>query len=215
MLGLVVSTNGSGNDGRTILNGAGAPAAGLGLNGDFYIDPTAFLIYGPKTAGAWPAGVSYKGADGAGSSIVTAMRTHSANQPYNAGAIAGMNFDTAILDPDGLYTAPGGIGRFTIPVSLTGDVAGELIFDGYSENFLGAAQETSLNWQVYKNGVYYTQAPMIYFKQIAGNTRSQGKCVINVAGVAGDYFEIYHYNQAQTSTLLGNNTFANVKFWSV
>lgn len=47
-----------------MLNGSGAPSGGLGSNGDFYIDPTAQLMYGPKASGVWPAGVSYGPASG-------------------------------------------------------------------------------------------------------------------------------------------------------
>lgn len=53
-----------GVDGLTILNGSGAPAAGLGVNGDFYIDTTADAIYGPKTGGAWGAATSLIGPQG-------------------------------------------------------------------------------------------------------------------------------------------------------
>lgn len=54
----------AGADGKTLRSGAGQPAAGLGVNGDFYIDTAASVIYGPKAAGAWPAGVSLIGATG-------------------------------------------------------------------------------------------------------------------------------------------------------
>lgn len=50
-----------GSDGKTILYGAGAPANGTGANGDFYIDTAAHTIYGPKSAGVWPAGASLIG----------------------------------------------------------------------------------------------------------------------------------------------------------
>lgn len=54
-----------GEDGNTILSGTGAPSdLDDGVNGDYYIDPTAQLIYGPKADGAWPAGVSIKGEQG-------------------------------------------------------------------------------------------------------------------------------------------------------
>jgi hypothetical protein len=65
-----------GADGNTILYGVGAPAAGLGVDGDFYIATNTNFIYGPKAGGAWPAGTSIvgpqgpagpAGADGAGS----------------------------------------------------------------------------------------------------------------------------------------------------
>lgn len=62
----------AGVDGKTVRNGAGAPAPGLGVDGDFYIDTTAKAIYGPKTAGAWGSATSLIGpAGGGGSSTVT------------------------------------------------------------------------------------------------------------------------------------------------
>jgi hypothetical protein len=50
--------------GNTVLYGAGPPASGTGVNGNFYIDTTASFIYGPKAAGAWPAGTSLVGPQG-------------------------------------------------------------------------------------------------------------------------------------------------------
>lgn len=55
-------TNGA--DGKTVLNGSGAPSAGLGVDGDFYIDTTASAIYGPKTSGAWGSATSLIGPQG-------------------------------------------------------------------------------------------------------------------------------------------------------
>ncbi len=54
-----------GADGKTVLNGSGVPAAGLGTDGDFYIDTTAKAIYGPKTTGAWGVATSLVGSIGA------------------------------------------------------------------------------------------------------------------------------------------------------
>lgn len=55
-------------NGNTILTGTVDPVGATGANGDYYIKlvggvPTT--IFGPKAAGAWPAGVGIKGADGA------------------------------------------------------------------------------------------------------------------------------------------------------
>ena len=49
---------------NTILNGKGAPANALGINGDFYIDTRSLLISGPKKSGKWPAARSLQGANG-------------------------------------------------------------------------------------------------------------------------------------------------------
>ena len=37
-------------DGLSVRHGAGAPAAGLGQDGDFYIDTSGPTLYGPKAA---------------------------------------------------------------------------------------------------------------------------------------------------------------------
>jgi len=53
----------AGADGNTILYGTVAPTT-EGVNGDFYIRTTTNFIYGPKAAGAWPAGASLVGPAG-------------------------------------------------------------------------------------------------------------------------------------------------------
>lgn len=59
-----------GINGKTIRNGAGAPSAALGVDGDFYIDTSAVTIYGPKSGGAWGSATNILGAAGAtGSSV--------------------------------------------------------------------------------------------------------------------------------------------------
>ena len=60
----VVGTDGQ--DGKTILNGSGTPAADLGSEGDFYIDTSANDIYGPKSAGGWGSPTSLVGPAGSG-----------------------------------------------------------------------------------------------------------------------------------------------------
>lgn len=45
-----------GPKGTQILSGEGPPTAGIGLDGDFYIDTSAngLPLYGPKLGGVWP-----------------------------------------------------------------------------------------------------------------------------------------------------------------
>jgi hypothetical protein len=57
---VVISTDGTqGPRGNTMLSGDGAPAPTVGIDGDYYTDvanyPATVTLYGPKTAGAWPA----------------------------------------------------------------------------------------------------------------------------------------------------------------
>lgn len=50
-----------------VLNGSGAPGNALGSNGNFYIDSTNWVVYGPKASDVWPAGTSMVGPAGPGS----------------------------------------------------------------------------------------------------------------------------------------------------
>ena len=50
---------------NTILNGKGAPANTVGINGDFYIDTRSLLIFGPKANGKWPTPQNLQGPIGA------------------------------------------------------------------------------------------------------------------------------------------------------
>lgn len=65
---VVVATSGvQGPRGNSVLHGVGAPAASLGVDGDWYLDnttPTSLIMYGPKTSGAWGTGQSFGGATG-------------------------------------------------------------------------------------------------------------------------------------------------------
>src|SRR5262249_38562576 len=55
----------AGADGKTVLNGTTNPTAGIGNNGDFYINTATNFIWGPKAGGAWPgSGVSLVGPQG-------------------------------------------------------------------------------------------------------------------------------------------------------
>jgi hypothetical protein len=61
------------DEGGVLLSGAGTPASGLGFNGDFYLDSSAWTIYGPKTTGTWGSPTSIigpTGSSGAGTGIV-------------------------------------------------------------------------------------------------------------------------------------------------
>jgi hypothetical protein len=39
----------------TFVSGAGAPTAGVGVDGAIYLDTASMRLWGPKAAGAWPA----------------------------------------------------------------------------------------------------------------------------------------------------------------
>lgn len=97
------------------LSGDGAPGAGLGEDGDFYIDTTAWDIYGPKDAGAWPAGVSLIGPSGAdGTDGQTVLS--GAVAPTTEGVDGDFYIDTNQIEIYGPKTA----GEWGDPVDLVG-----------------------------------------------------------------------------------------------
>ena len=53
-----------GEDGATVLNGTTNPNAEDGNLGDFYINTSSYLIFGPKTSSGWGNGASILGAEG-------------------------------------------------------------------------------------------------------------------------------------------------------
>jgi hypothetical protein len=55
-----------GLNGHSVLNGVGTPLTTVGVDGDFYLDTQATVLYGPKANGEWNAGVSLIGARGTG-----------------------------------------------------------------------------------------------------------------------------------------------------
>lgn len=55
----------AGANGNTLLNGTVAPDNSVGNLGDFYLDVATDMLFGPKTAGGWPAtGISLVGPTG-------------------------------------------------------------------------------------------------------------------------------------------------------
>lgn len=54
----------AGTNGATVLNGTTDPDDEVGVDDDFYINTTTSFLFGPKTIGAWPAGVSLIGPQG-------------------------------------------------------------------------------------------------------------------------------------------------------
>lgn len=56
--------SGIGSAGGSILNGNDIPSIGTGSNGDFYLNTSTYLMYGPKTDGIWGIGTLLIGAKG-------------------------------------------------------------------------------------------------------------------------------------------------------
>ncbi|MFN5886612.1 MAG: hypothetical protein ACK438_01450 [Flavobacteriales bacterium] len=93
----------SGLNGNSILNGSNPPIATTGVDGDFYINTSNNTIYGPKSNGVWPAGVSMIGPTG----------------PVGAQGLTGASGPAGAQGPHGLTGATGPAGAQG-PQGLTG-----------------------------------------------------------------------------------------------
>ena len=62
--GATGATGAAGASGSKILSGTGAPSVGLGTIGDFYLDKTGYLLYGPKLSTGWGIATLLRGAQG-------------------------------------------------------------------------------------------------------------------------------------------------------
>ncbi len=91
--------------GKAVLNGAGDPTAGIGIDGDFYINTTTNILFGPKDAGAWPeVGVSMIGPAGVQGvqGIAGAQGAQGTTGPAGAQGPAGSDGATGAQGPQGL-----------------------------------------------------------------------------------------------------------------
>lgn len=96
---------------NTIYSTSGTPSSGVGINGDFAIDSSAKVLYGPKAAGAWPSGVSLAGTPV--NAFVTLTLANGANNDVTLPS--GVNF--RVSGPTGAFSLSG----------LTGGVDGREI----------------------------------------------------------------------------------------
>ena len=108
--------------GTTLRSGAGAPSNGTGSDGEFYIDTTNNRLYGPKAAGAWPAGytslIGPTGPTGATGSTGATGATGPANTLTVGTVAAGDTGDPAEVTITG--TAPNQTISFVLPKGDTG-----------------------------------------------------------------------------------------------
>lgn len=153
--GLTGSNGTNGSNGLNILNGTTNPPAGVGVNGEFYINTITSTLFGPRTSGAWPAGVSLIGPMGAtGSTGANGLNIlNGANNPTSGIGLNGefyINTTTSTLfGPKTGAGWPTGVSLIGPPGSainawsLTGN-AGTV--DG--TNFIGTTDNIPLNFKV-------------------------------------------------------------------
>ena len=122
--GATGATGSAGADGKTVLNGSGAPSnSTTGNNGDFYIDTTASAIYGPKTGGVWGSATSLKGTNGTNGTNGKTVLNGSGAPSNSTGSEGDFYIDTTanrIYGPKGATTWPASSTSLVGPTGATG-----------------------------------------------------------------------------------------------
>ena len=109
----------AGNAGRSLLVGDGAPQSATGTDGDYYLDATNHVLFGPKSNGAWPAGSSLDGAPGAGGILGGLSRYNTAGINLPIATTTGTPIPFALAGPVfGTFASP------TPPATTTTSIAG-------------------------------------------------------------------------------------------
>jgi hypothetical protein len=125
--GATGATGATGTAGSQIYSGNGAPAGSLGTNGDYYLDKTNYLLYGPKTAGGWGTPTLLRGAQGAqgpaGPAGVAGSQIYSGTGAPAAtlGTVGDYYLDKSNVNFYGPKTANG----WGTPISLNGGTGGQ------------------------------------------------------------------------------------------
>lgn len=188
------SSGGGGGAGNTILSGAGAPTAGTGDTGDFYINTTTHSIYGPKASSGWGSAVSLVGPEGPMGPPGT-DGADGAPGPQGDPGPQGPKGDTGAQGPEGLQGPAGATGPKGDPgvQGPQGDTGAQ-----GPQGATGAAGPAGLTWRglwsastAYAVNDAVTYLGASYRRLVAGTTagdpRSDATNWAVVAGPAGEY----------------------------
>lgn len=142
----------------TMLNGSGAPAAGLGVVGSMYVDNANNLLYGPKTASGWGGGQFMNG-------VNTSYTLPAATSSILGGVIVGSNITNASgtisLASGNVTSALGFTPANKAGDSFTGAVsvnAGSLSATASSSLMAFSTNETDTNGDALQHILYRTAA---------------------------------------------------------
>ncbi|HBL23904.1 MAG TPA: hypothetical protein DDZ40_07270 [Deltaproteobacteria bacterium] len=146
----------TGTDGKTVLNGSGAPGAGFGVNGDFYIDTSNSDIYGPKTGGAWGSQTSLVGPTGADSTVPGSKGDKGDPGPPGAdstvpgprGEVGPAGADSTVPGPQGDKGDKGDPGSVAGSFGVSIDGAGQSISIGVKQYLIMPFACTITGWHL-------------------------------------------------------------------
>jgi hypothetical protein len=202
----------NGTNGSAVLSGLSNPASSLGANGDFYLNTSTNNLFGPKSGGLWPAGVSLVGPAGPqGLTGATGLQGAAGPQgPQGVTGPQGPTGPTGLTGPVGPQGNPGATG----PAGPTGPT--------------GAAGSNGLSaYQIWlANGNSGTEAQ--YLASLVGPTGPQGP--IGLTGPQGpaspisngnNNGDLLYWNNGQWQQLpaglggqlLSINTITGMPYW--
>jgi len=93
--------------GTGILNGVGAPSAGLGIVGDFFLNTTNMNLYGPKTESSWGTPVDLVGSQELGYMHIQENASATWSITHGLGFVPNITVvDTAGTVVEGSYNYP-------------------------------------------------------------------------------------------------------------
>ena len=95
--------------------GVGSPSPAVGFDGDFYVDTSTYVFYGPRVAGNWGVGQSLVGPTGPAGPIGPAGAAGSTGPPGPPGPVG----PTGATGPIGPTGPAGGFGAYGSFVDLT------------------------------------------------------------------------------------------------
>jgi hypothetical protein len=147
----------NGTNGFTILNGGINPSnLSTGTNGDFYINTSNYTFFGPKTAGAWPDGVSLISPGVIAGGFAGQALTKASDDDYDTEWV---NLDDLYVRLNGSYSSPSWINSldWTKISSKPTTIAGYGITDF---NTLGDARWLQLSGGTLTGDVQQPVSPM-------------------------------------------------------
>lgn len=93
--------------GTSLLNGVGAPSAGLGINGDFYLNTNNMNLYGPKTDSGWGSPTDLVGSQELGYVHIQEVASSTWTITHGLGFVPNITVvDTAGTVVEGSYNYP-------------------------------------------------------------------------------------------------------------
>ncbi|MEO7215710.1 hypothetical protein [Mucilaginibacter sp.] len=162
-----------GENGSTTLSGSGAPSSGIGIIGDYYLDKTNYMLYGPKSNTGWDIPILLRGANGAQGPAGAAGKDGSI-------IYSGFGAPVANIGSNGDYYLDRNTGQLYGPKTNTG-WGTPIVLKGTdgTDGAVGSNGQDGTNGQNGTNGINGTNGSVT----LSGN----GAPATNI-GVNGDYY---------------------------